>query len=141
MAKLGALASWGDKYAESLTAATTLTLADNGKMFFLDGSAANIITLPAVAGSAGCKYTFILTATGDAPTIYASAGEDTIAGIVYTLPDNAACQIDTDASCDTITFVNTASVGSRVTLRSNGTLWYVEGFTGIADKLTLTTAA
>ena len=61
-----------------VSSATTLQLADSGKTIFLDGSAANVLTLPAV--SKGYELKVILTATGAAPTIVTDSTANVMIG-------------------------------------------------------------
>jgi len=138
MAKLGAKPAW-TSYAESITAARTLTAADSGKMFFVDSSSGALaITLPAVSGTAALHFEFISTDSTADVTIVCDGTEQKTAGVVYTCPDNANPQIDVDAAATTVTIVTAALPGTFVELHSNGSLWYVQGFADDTDLLTLT---
>ena len=59
MAKLGvAKPSWGRTYAQEITASTTLSASDSGKVLMV-ATDALVITLPACA--AGLQFTFVNT--------------------------------------------------------------------------------
>lgn len=120
----------------AVSAATTLTVADSGKKILLDGSAANVVTLPAVAK--GLEYKVILTATGAAPTIVTNGSDNIIVGTTYSSGDDAVTAVQSDADADTITFVNGAVPGDYCDLICDGTNWYAFGFSGADAKLTIT---
>lgn len=106
------------------TASGTLTTADCGKTIFLNHATVGIdITIPAVSGTAGCKYRIIhILATSDNHTILTTGGEDKI--VVQSLIADGNAGI-TDDNADVIDFVDTAdTVGDECTAESNGTLWY-----------------
>ena len=121
---------------KSVTASTTLQLADSGKTIFLDGSAANVLTLPAV--SKGYELKVILTATGAAPTIVTNSSANIMVGTVLSATNDAAQAIQSDADADTITFVNAAAPGDYCDLVCDGTNWYVFAFSGVDSKITIT---
>tara|TARA_R110002167_G_scaffold148194_2_gene341090 strand:+ start:1991 stop:2407 length:417 start_codon:yes stop_codon:yes gene_type:complete len=120
----------------AITASTTLQLADSGKTIFLDGSAANVLTLPAV--SKGYELKVILTATGAAPTIVTDSSANIMVGTVLSATNDAAQAIQSDADADTITFVNAAAPGDYCDLVCDGTNWYVFAFSGVDSKITIT---
>ena len=119
---------------------TQLTLADSGKVIFMDASSANTITLPAVAtAGAGWNAKFILTVTGDAGVVQTSGLEDKITGYVEESAangNNHTLTADTDA--DTITFVNGAVPGDFIEINCNGSLFFVFGKSAAEGKITLT---
>ena len=119
-----------------VSSATTLQLADSGKTIFLDGSAANVLTLPAV--SKGYELKVILTATGAAPTIVTDSSANIIVGTTYSSGDDAVTAVQSDADADTITFVIGALPGDYCDLVCDGTNWYAFGFSGADAKLTIT---
>ena len=123
----------------AVSAATTLTLADSGKKIFLDGSAANVVTLPSVAK--GLEYKVILTATGAAPTIVTDSSSNIMVGTVLSATNDAAQAIQSDADADTITFVDGAAPGDYCDLVCDGTNWYVFAFSGVDSKITITKAS
>ena len=122
---------------------TVLTDQDAGKVIFMDASSANTITLPAISTvSAGWAIKVILTATGNTGIINTSAAEDKLVGQVTKIDsDGSAIAVTSDADADRITFANGCLAGAVVTITSNGTLFYVDGFgthASNSDKLTLT---
>ena len=127
MAKLGAKAGWNENYVQSITASTTLTAGDSGKVFTV-ATDALVITLPACA--AGLKLTFVNTGA-DANNIITLSPQETD-GIWGTI--NIAAS-DTDlggvANKDLINTKSSAIKGDSVTLVSDGTDWYVTASTGI----------
>ena len=127
MAKLGARAGWNENYVQSITASTTLTAGDSGKVFTV-ATDALVITLPAVA--AGLKFTFVNTGA-DANNIITISPEssDAIWGTI-TL---AGSVVDL-GGVDNKDLINTKSSsikGDSATLVSDGTDWYVTASTGI----------
>lgn len=118
-------------YIYPLTADTTLTAADSGKIFMLD-AIGEAITLPAV--SSGVNYKFIVSTTVATSnwTIVAPAaviqGSAQVAGAVIAASDE-----------DTITLVVAKALpGDWVSLVSDGTNWYVEGSCVTTVGLTFT---
>ena len=124
---------------KTVSSATTLGTAHSGMTILLDGSAANVVTLP--AATAGLEYKVILTATGAAPTIVTDSSSNIMVGTVISATNDAAQAIQSDADADTITFVDGAAPGDFCTLFSDGTKWYVWGFSGVDSKITITKAS
>ena len=120
--------------------ATTLTDADSGKVFFIDASSANTMTLPAVSSvTPGWNIKVILTTTGAAGIINTNGAEDKLAGYVEESAANGGNHtLTVDADADRITFVNGAVPGDWVDIHSNGTLFYVFGKSAAENKITLT---
>ena len=127
MAKLGAKAGWNENYVQSITASTTLTAGDSGKVFTV-ATDALVITLPAVA--AGLKFTFVNTgADGNNIITISPESSDAIWGTI-TL---AAAVVDL-GGVDNKDLINTKASsikGDSATLVSDGTDWYVTASTGI----------
>lgn len=103
---------------QSLTADTTLTAADSGKIFLLDATG-EVITLPAVSEGVNFKFICSVAVTGTDWTIINGAdvmyGSATVAGAVV------AC-----SAKDVITLVADKFLpGDEVYLISDGTNWYV----------------
>lgn len=119
-----------------LTGATTLTMADSGKVFSLQGATAGAnITLPAVATSAGFKAkfwvgkAFATTAWTITALTNVFQGSFMVAGAVV------AC-----ASQGVITFAYGAeTVGDWVELECDGTSWLVFGNATASTGITTTT--
>ena len=116
----------------ALTADTTLTAADSGKVFFLDATGEEIL-LPAVGVSAGVKYKFIVTAAVAVSSWTIVATTAKIYGQVV-----EAGLVQLAAAETTITLVHTskATIGDWLTLESDGTNWYVAGQFAVAASFT-----
>ena len=119
-----------------VSASTTLTSADSGKVIMLDGSAANVVTLPAL--EKGLEFKVILTATGAAPTVVSASSANIMIGTVLSATNDAAQAIQSDDDADTITFVDGAAKGDYCDLLCDGTNWYVFAFSGVDSKITIT---
>ncbi len=119
---------------------TVLAAADSGKVIFMDASSANTITLPAISDlAAGWHVKVILTATGNAGIINTASSENKIAGHVVEQAANGNNHtVTADADADRVTFVNGGAPGDYVEIITNGTLFYVSGFSALEGKITLT---
>jgi hypothetical protein len=123
----------------SLTAASTLTAAQSGQVFFLNSATEFVTTLPAPA--AGLNYTFIVTAapSGASYTIVTASSANIIKGQAY--PASGAAG-DTGTADDTISFVDAQAVaGDQVTVISDGTSWFAKAFCAVAAGVTFTQAS
>lgn len=127
MAKIGAKAGWNENYVQSITASTTLSAGDSGKIFTV-ATDALVITLPAC--EAGLKLTFVNTGA-DANNIItlSPAATDGIWGTI-TLASSVV-DLGGAANKDLINTKASAIKGDSVTLVSDGTDWYVTASTGI----------
>jgi len=118
----------------SITADTTLTASDSGKVILLDAVGEDIV-LPAV--KAGLNYKFICTAN-----VITSAWTITAASKVISGSAQVAGAVVAAAIEDVITIVHTkALIGDWVTIESDGSAWYVEGSAVTAAAITFTGAA
>ena len=115
----------------SLTADTTLTASDSGKVLLLD-AVGEAITLPSPI--AGVNYKFICTTTTATTDWTIVAATDVIFGSAQV----AGAVIAADAE-NTITLVVAKFLpGDWVTLESDGTNWYVEASVVTTVGLTFT---
>ena len=121
---------------KSVSSSVSLAKSDSGKKILLSGAAANVVTLP--APEKGMEFKIILTATGAAPTVVSNASANIMIGTVISATNDAAQAIQSDADADTITFVNGGAPGDYCDLVSDGTSWYVFGFSGVDSKITIT---
>ena len=127
MAKLGAKAGWNENYVQSITASTTLSAGDSGKVFTV-ATDALVITLPAC--EAGLKLTFVNTgADGNNIITLSPQATDGIWGTI-TLAGSVV-DLGGVANKDLINTKASAIKGDSVTLVSDGTDWYVTASTGI----------
>lgn len=118
--------------SEVVAAAPTINAADSGKTFYLNlaGGFANALPAPAV----GLNYKFVIkTAPTTAYTVAATGA--LIHGVHIPADGTAGVAIN---GVTTLTLVaNTAIIGDRVEIESDGTLWYVKVFTEDTDHLTV----
>jgi hypothetical protein len=122
-----------------LTAASTLTAAQSGTVFFLNSATEFATTLPAPA--AGLTYTFIVKAapSGANYTVVTASSANIIKGQAYPASGDAG---DTGTADDTISFVSAQSVaGDMVTVISDGTSWFAKAFCAVAAGVTFTQAS
>jgi hypothetical protein len=125
--------------AKELTAASTLTSADNGSVFFLNASSEFATTLP--APFLGARFTFIVKTapTGASYTIVTGSSANVVKGMQNPA---AAAAGDTGTTDDTISFVDGQAVaGDMVELWSDGTSWFAQAFSRVAAGITFTTAS
>ena len=116
---------------KSLTADTTLTASESGKVLLLD-AIGEAITLPAV--EAGLNYKFICTTTAATTDWTIVAATD----VIYGSAQVAGAVIAASAE-NTITLVVAKFLpGDWVTLESDGTNWYVEASVVTTVGLTFT---
>ena len=119
---------------KTVTADTTLTASDSGKIISMNPTGIDI-TLPAVTNK-GYEAKFILTASPSSNDIdVVSAEGDNIKGIEFADADTAAA---TDSDWDKVTFSTNAVAGDYMTVVSDGTSWYAHKFTS-ADNATTQT--
>jgi hypothetical protein len=122
-----------------LTAASTLTHADNGTVFFLNAATEFATTLP--APFLGAEFTFIVKAApvGTPYTVVTGSSSNIIVGMQNSVAGDAG---DTGTTDDTITFVAGSSLaGDRVQLFSDGTSWFAYATSKVAAGITFTTAS
>jgi hypothetical protein len=122
-----------------LTAASTLTAAQSGTVFFLNSATEFATTLPAPV--AGLTYTFIVKAapSGANYTVVTASSANIIKGQAYPASGDAG---DTGTADDTISFVSAQSVaGDMVTVNRDGTSWFAKAFCAVAAGVTFTQAS
>lgn len=128
--------------AKELTAASTLTQADNGLTFYLNATAEFATTLP--APFMGAEYEFIVKAapSGASYTIVTASSANIIKGVQTTAEVNAAGAADSGTADDTITFVDGQAVaGDRVLVKSDGTSWFAYATSKVVAGITFTQAS
>jgi hypothetical protein len=105
--------------ATSVYATTTLKLADSGTTYLISASGTTI-TLPAIAGSAGAIFRFIINGAVDTGNVMITSAEgDNIEGSVIV----AGAVVDCNAA-DVLTFVaDGENIGDFVEVMSTGTYW------------------
>ena len=128
-----------DVESEVVTAANTITAAENGKVFFLNSATEFASTLPAPFG--GAHYTFIVTAapSGASYTVVTEGGCQILAGSVHAATKGDSGDIETTAAGTTVTFVDGAAVvGDQCELWSDGTSWFAQCFCSTLAGITIT---
>ena len=121
----------------AITAATTLTREDSGKIFTLDSAGgAYTITLPTVTDSAGLVFKFIVLE--NTPT-----GDITISSNAANIFGNLMIQSDTNednrvaaAGVTSVLVDTTALKGDMVELIGTGTNYFVQGFGSVQGAFT-----
>ena len=125
--------------AKELTAASTLTEADNDLTFFLNAATEFATTLP--SPFLGARFTFIVKTapSGASYTIVTGSSANIVKGMQNPA---AAAAGDTGTADDTITFVDGQAVaGDMVQLWSDGTSWFAQAFSRVAAGITFTQAS
>lgn len=126
---------------QDLTAASTLTANDSGKIFFLNSATEFETTLPSPA--AGLNFKFIVKAAPASAsyTIVTADSANILIGGINELEVDTGDDGPYIADGDTITFADgVAVVGDWVELISDGTSWYVTGQANADGGITLTQA-
>ncbi|HHZ97871.1 MAG TPA: hypothetical protein EYN67_20535 [Flavobacteriales bacterium] len=110
----------------TLTADTTLTAADSGKVIIMDTTAQVDVTLPAV-GEAGLNFKFCLKN---------STTQSDIAATTSVILGEIAADAGTGISMagQTIVISTSAVAGDWLELVSDGTNWYASGYTAAAGS-------
>jgi hypothetical protein len=124
---------------KELTAASTLTDADNGMVFYLNASTEFATTLP--APFMGARFTFIVKAapSGASYTVVTASSANIIKGLQNSVAGDAG---DNGTADDTITFVDGQAVaGDKVELYSDGTSWFAYAISKVAAGITFTQAS
>ena len=127
---------------ESLITTETLTVDDNGKIFFLNLAAGFTSTLPALSTvSSGWTCRFIVATNPTGAYVISEHGDDT-----DKLKTNFIAELDVDAGQDgtvnqdhtTLDFVaNTAKIGDWIQIETDGVFWYINGLTADDGGITV----
>jgi hypothetical protein len=130
----GAEISSKQNYAE-LAAASTLTIADSGKTFYLNSATEFPTTLPAVADAAGFKAKFVVKAAPAGANYSIASPAADISGAVLTPADALGAAAATAGTpITTISFVDAkAAVGDYVEIECDGSAYYVSGLSTLFD--------
>ena len=121
-AKMGASYGWNGNYVESATASFSLAVGDSGKVFVLKDAAVTV-TLPTLSDiEAGYKVTLI-SGSDDEHIIAGGASK-----IYGQIGDRAGANFERINAASGYT-LGTALIGDRFDLISDGTNWYITGWT------------
>jgi hypothetical protein len=98
----------------------TLTAAQSGTLFLINGTANNVINLPALStGNVGVTYDFfVTTAVGGSVTttiVLPGSGVSDFQAMIYLVAGTAA-NAASDVAGDTLTLVNNTAVNGRVSM-------------------------
>ena len=101
-------------------ASATLTAAQSGTLFLINGAAANVITLPAVStGNVGVTYDFFLTVAvgGSVTTTFVLPGSavSNFQGMLSLVSGTAANAVS-DVAGDTLTLPNSTVANARISM-------------------------
>ena len=122
-AKMGASAGWNGNYVESATASFSLVPGDSGKVFILK-DAAITVTLPSLSDiEAGFKVKLI---SGDDSEHVIAGANSLLYGTIVQVTASAANERIAAASGYTL---GAGVIGDMFDLISDGTNWYISGFT------------
>ena len=128
-----------DGVTEVVTAANTITAAENNKVFFMNTAGGFANTLP--APFAGAHYIFIVTAAPTtAYTVVTEGSCQVLAGHVLTSGfADSGSDVETAATGTTVNFVaSIAVVGDRAELWSDGTSWFASCICAVEAGITIT---
>ena len=141
MAKLGSRAGWNGNYCHDLTATTSLTPADSGKVFFLNSATEFTVTLPSIADAgAGFNCKFIVKAAPSSAdyVVTEKTSADTNAIITNGINELTDSVGPSNTGHTTITFADGVAIkGDWVELLCDGTSWYATGQTKADGGITL----
>jgi len=122
-AKMGASFGWEGNYVESATASFSLEVGDSGKTFILKDAAVTV-TLPSLSDiEAG--YSVKLISGDDSEHIIAGA-DSKLYGTIVQVTSSAANERIAAASGYTLA---AGVIGDMFDIISDGTNWYISGFT------------
>lgn len=128
----------GAGLGEVLTAATVLTAADSGRIFFLALAGGFAVTLPSPALGLNFKFYVQIAPTTDYTVVTAGAPDQIMAGLVFA---SSGGDEDSEAAFTgtTLTFVaNTSTIGDSADVVSDGTNWYVRAWVDATGAATIT---
>ena len=144
MASLGSRAGWSGNYCHDLTATTSLTPGDSGKVFFLNSATEFTVTLPSVADAgAGFNIKFIVKAAPSSADYIITEKTSADTNIIVT---NGIVELEVDTNTDglfnaghtTISFADGVAVkGDWIEMLCDGINWYVKGATNADGGITL----
>jgi hypothetical protein len=124
---------------EVLTATTTLTPEDSGKILVLNSATEFNVTLPAVADAMGVFYTFVVRAAPSGASYTITSPANDIVGQTVSPDQGAPTDGDFESSgADVITITDAKAVkGDRVELMCDGTNWFFTAYTSVIDAVTI----
>jgi hypothetical protein len=129
----------GKRNFTTLTALSTLTLADSGQTFYLTSATEFATTLPAVGDASGFHARFVVGAAPGGASYTVVCPTAAIHGTVLSPADATGASAGTAGTAvANVTFVDSkAEIGDYVDLSCDGTFYYVSGSTTLFDSVTL----
>lgn len=127
---------------KELTAAYTVTEAENGTTYYLNSTTEFVTTLP--SPFLGAEYEFIVKGapSGASYTVVTASSANIIKGVQTVAEVTAAGAADSGTADDTITFADGQAVaGDRVILKSDGTSWFAHAISKVVAGITFTQAS
>ena len=113
----------------TVTAATTLTVADSGKTMFIDQDTQYTITLPST--QLGLEYTFILTDAGSNEVKIDGGASNKIKGFSMD-PTTGINLVDNNLL---VFYDSLAVIGDYVRLVSDGSVWWCTSFSSATNGI------
>jgi len=130
------------KKIENITGNKAITVADCGTIFTI-GAAAATLTLPPLAKAGkGWWARFVVNDETAQVIITQDSGDSAnqmVGHVLTTAGDNSSVQIQPTTPgdpFDTITFTADVLQGDHVEIYTDGSLWYVSGYSAAVDKIT-----
>ena len=109
---------------------TTLYDYDSGKTILVSQAAAHTITLPGSGGTAGQKYSFVISASAANIVKIDAGGANLMVGTAF----DAVAGVN-NIDNNQVHFAANATLGDRVDVISNGTKWLVTAWAGDQDDI------
>ena len=143
-AKLGSHAGWSLNYVENLDSDRQLQVGDSGKLFMIDNTSAFTVNLPELSSvEPGWTCKMIVHVNGGTDVAVVGYGQPAAGGSTgdansvcihtYTRDGNAGTS---DVDADGFIIEAATSFGDSVTITTNGSLWFAEGFSNAAASIT-----
>ena len=127
----------GSDRVVALTAATTLTEDDSGKIFTLDSAGgAYDINLPTVANGAGCVFTFVVLENTPTADITIKSNAANIFGNLLIQSDTNEDNRVAAAGVTNVLVDTTALKGDSVTIVGSGTMYVATAFGQVQGAFT-----
>jgi hypothetical protein len=120
----------GRAVVKSIANTATLYDYDSGKTILVSQAAAYTITLPGSGGTAGQRYSFVLSASAANIVKIDAGGANLMVGFT-----NDASGTVNDVDNNQVHFAASGTLGDRVDIISNGTKWLVQAWCSDADDI------
>ena len=136
--KLGSQAGWSDNYAQNLDSDYQLTPGDSGKLFFADATNAVVVNLPKLSADiSGWNCQIILDVEGSSTISVVAHGLPAAGGttgdaetVRYTEYARNGSASGAQSNTDGFVIETSAVLGHKVSIFTNGSQWFCQGFLG-----------